>query len=104
MTPDFFFSIEAAQKGVKTVTTRGGSILDLGSFTMKLTRSNNLGHLDVAIAKQNKPPELTCCAISGRIFCYENVLTASVPHKSIALSAVSINIDQERFGKWFSSV
>ena len=86
------------------MTTRGGSILDLGSFTMKLTRSNNLGHLDVAIAKQNKPPELACCAISRRIFCYENVLTASVPHKSIALSAVSMNIDQERFGKWFSSV
>ena len=90
----FFSSIEAAQKGVKTVATKGGYILDLGSFSMKLTRSNNLGHLDVAITKQNKRPESACCAISGRTLCYENVLMASVSHKSIELSAVSMNIDQ----------
>ena len=33
--------------------TKGGSILDLGSFSVKLTRSNNLGHLDVLQNKIN---------------------------------------------------
>ena len=41
-----------AQKGVKTVMAKGGLTLDLGSFTIQLTRSDSLDNLDLAIAKE----------------------------------------------------
>ena len=87
----------AAQKGVKTIITKTGSIVDLGLFSIQqLTRSDNLDHLDLAISKESKRTESACCAISGKLFSKETVLTASVPQKYIALSssAVSMNIDQ----------
>ena len=49
----------------------------------------------MAILKESKRTESACCAISGKAFSEEIVLTASVPQKYIALSsAVSMNIDQ----------
>ena len=54
-----------------------------------------MDHLDLAISKESKRAESACCAISGKAFSKETVLTASVPQKPIALSsAVSMNIDQ----------
>ena len=85
----------AAQKGGKTIFTKVSSIIDLGLFSIQLTRSDNLDHLDLAISKESKRTESACCAISGKVFSKETVLTASVPQKYIALSsAVSMNIDQ----------
>ena len=68
-----------AQKGVKTVFTKGGSIVNLGLFSIQLTRSDNLGHLGLAISKESKRTESACCAISGKSFSKEIMLTASVP-------------------------
>ena len=92
---NLFSTAMAAQKGVKTTITKAGSIVDLGLFSIQLTRSDNLDHLDLAISKGSKRTESACCAISGKSFGKETVLTASVPQKYIALpSAVSMNIDQ----------
>ena len=85
----------AGQKGVKITITKAGSIVDLGLFSIQLTRSDNLDHLDLAISKGSKRTESACCAISGKSFGKETVLTASVPQKYIALSsAVSMNIER----------
>ena len=81
----------------KTIFTKAGYIVDLGLFSFQLTRLDNLDHLDLAISKDGKRTESACCAISGKAFGKETVLTASVPQKptSIALSsAVCINIDR----------
>ena len=94
---NLFSTAMAAQKGVKTITTRAGPIVDLGLFSIQLTRSDNLDHLDLAISKESKRTESASCAISEKasINSKETVLTASVPQKYIALSsAVSMNIDQ----------
>ena len=84
----------AAQKGVKTIITKAGSIVDLGLFSIQLTRSDNLDHFDLAISKESKRKESACCAISGNLFGKETVLPTSVPQKHTTLSsAVSMNID-----------
>ena len=94
-----FSTALAAQKGVKTIFTKAGSIVDLGLFSIQLARSNNFDHLDLVIAKQSKRTESACCAISGKAFSKETVLTASIPQKSIApSSAVCMNIDQRALG------
>ena len=75
--------------------SKAGHIVDLGLFSFQLTRSDNLDHLDLAIPKESKRTESTCCAILGKSFGNQTVLTASVPQKPIVLSsAVSMNIDQ----------
>ena len=91
---NLFSTAMAAQKGVKTIITKAGSIVDLGLFSIQLTRSDNLDHLDLAISKESKRKESACCAISGKSFGKETVLTASVPQKYVTLlsSAVSMNI------------
>ena len=70
------------------------SIIDLGLFSIQLTSSDNLDHFDIAVVKESKRPESACCAISGKLFSEEAVLTSLVPQQSIALSAVCMNIDQ----------
>ena len=90
-----FFTALTAQKGVKTIFTKAGSIVDFGLFSIQLARSDNLEHLDLTISKESKRTESACCAISEKAFSKETVLTAPVPQKPIALSsAVSMNIDQ----------
>ena len=79
----FFSTAMAAQKGVKTVITKAGSIVDLGLFSIQLTRSDNLDYLNLAISKESKRTESASCAISGKSFCKETALTASVPQKYI---------------------
>ena len=92
---NLFSTAMAAQKGVKTTITKAGSIVDLGLFSIQLSRSDNLDHLDLAISKGSKRTESACCAISGKSFGKETVLTASVPQTYIALSsAVSMNIER----------
>ena len=49
----------------------------------------------MAISKESNCTESACCAILGKTFGKEIVLTTSVPQKPIALSsAVCMNIDQ----------
>ena len=88
---NLFSTAMAAQKDVKTITTRAGPIVDLGLFSIQLTRSDNLDHLDLAISKESKRTESASCAISEKasINSKETVLTASVPQKYIALCIVS---------------
>ena len=61
---NLFSTAMAAQKGVKTIITKAGSIVDLGLFSIQLTRSDNLDHLDLPISKESKRKESACCAIS----------------------------------------
>ena len=76
-----------------------GFIVDLGLFSIHLTRSDNLDHLDLAISKESKRTESACCAVLGKAFGKEAVLTASVPQKPLVLlSAVCMNIDQRALG------
>ena len=95
---NLFSTAMAAQKGVKTTITKAGSIVDLGLFSLQLSRSDNLDHLDLAISKESERTEPACCAILGKSFGKETVLTASVPQKYIALSSAvtvsSMDIDQ----------
>ena len=46
--------------------TKIGSYLDLGSFSVKLSRSDNLDDLDLAIAKESKQKESALYAVSGK--------------------------------------
>ena len=92
---NLFSTAMAAQNGVKTIITKAGSIVDLGLFSIQLSRSDNLDHLDLATSKGSKRTESACCAISGKSFGKETVLTALVPQKYIALSsAISTNIER----------
>ncbi|CAN0458149.1 unnamed protein product, partial [Ascophyllum nodosum] len=95
---NLFSTAMAAQTGVKTIITKAGSIVDLGLFSIQLSRSDNLDHLDLAISKQSKRTESACCAISGKSFSKEIILTASVPQKNVALPAESINLWHRRLG------
>ena len=89
---NLFSTAMAAQKGVKTITTKAGFIVDLRLFSIQLTRSNNLDHLNLASSKESKRTESACCAISGKSFSKEIMLTASVPRNPSALPAASINL------------
>ena len=85
---NLFSTALAAQKGVKTVFTKAGFIVDLDLLSIQLTRSDNLDHLDLAVSEESKRTESACCAISGKVFHRETLLlTASVPQKPIALSS-----------------
>ena len=63
-----FSSSAAAQKGIKTVIVKNGSSLDLGPFSVQLTRFDSMDHLDLTIAKESRRAESALCAISGKIF------------------------------------
>ena len=96
---NLFSAALAAQKGVKTISTKKRSIVDLGLSSIPLKRLDNLDHLDLAISKESKRTESACCPISGQAFGKETVLTASVPQKPIALSSTAcVNIDQRALG------
>ena len=85
--------VGAAQKGVKTVITKAGSVLALGLLLIQL-RWDDLDHLDLALAKESKRTEPVCWAVSGKTFGNKTVLIAPIPQKLIALSTDSIKIDQ----------
>ena len=46
---NIFSTTLAAQKGVKTIFTKAGFIIDLGLFSIQLTRSDNLDHLNLLV-------------------------------------------------------
>ena len=79
-----FSSSAAAKKGVKTTLEQKGSYFDLGAFNVQLTRLDSLEYLDLTTAKESRRTESALCAISGKIYLKEAVLTALVPNKSEA--------------------
>ena len=58
----------------------------------------------MTISEEIKQTESACCVISGKAFGKETILTASVPQKLIALSAVSTKTDQRALQDSFSVV
>ena len=52
-------------------------------------------YLDLTIAKESRRTESALCAISGKSFRKEAVLTALVPMKSVAQPVGSIKVDQK---------
>ena len=58
-------------------------------------------YLDLTIVKESRKTESALCAISGKIFGKEHVLTALVSKKPVAQPVGSINIDQKVGGKSF---
>ena len=55
----FFSTVTAAQKGVKSVITKGGSILNLGLFSFQLRRPGRLGNLDLSDSNCKKKYMIT---------------------------------------------
>ena len=51
-----------AQKGVKISIEKNGSSLDLGVFSIQLTRLDNMDHLDLRTAKESRRTESALCA------------------------------------------
>ena len=49
-----FSTALVVQKSVKTISTKAGSIVDLGLFSIQVRRSDNLDNLDFVIAKESK--------------------------------------------------
>ena len=71
---------------------KSGSILNHGSFSTQLTRSDNLDHFDLATAKEREVIASVCCAVSWKTFENETALTALTPKKPVTLLAESINL------------
>ena len=89
---NIFPTAVTGQNNVKTIVTSARSIVYLGLFSIQLTRSDKFGRLVFAIAKESKRTESESCAIPGKTFGNETVLTASVPRNPVALPAESINL------------
>ena len=51
---NLFSSSAAAKKGVRTIIEQKGSSLDLGAFSVQLTRSDDMKYLDLTIAKESR--------------------------------------------------
>ena len=62
---NLFSSSAAAQKDVKTIIENNDSSLDLSAFRVQLTRSDNMNHLDLTIAKKSRKIESSLCAFLG---------------------------------------
>ena len=71
-----FSTSAAAQKGVKTIIEKNGSSLDLGAFSVKLTRLDIMKYSRSNNAKESRRTESSFCAISGEKFGKETVLMA----------------------------
>ena len=91
---EIFSSLTAAQKNVKTIIEKNGSFLDLGPFSVQLTRLDYMDPSHLTIAKARRRTKYALCAISEKTFGKKSVLTALVPKKPVALSVGNINIDQ----------
>ena len=75
-------SSAAAKKCVKIIIQKNGSSLDLGSFSLQLTRLDSMNYLDLIIPKESRRTECILCAISGETFGEKSVLTAFVTFNS----------------------
>ena len=96
---NLFSNSAAAKKGVKTIIEQEGSSLDLGAFSVQLTRLDSMEYRDLTIAKERRRTKSALCTIAGKIFRKEAVLTALVPKKSIAQPVGSIKVHQKVGGK-----
>ena len=90
---NLFSSSAAAQESVKAIIENNSSSLDLGVFSVQLTRLDKLDDLVLTIAKKSERTESALCTISGGPLDEESVLTALVPKEPVALSVRSINVD-----------
>ena len=59
--------------------------LKSGSFSIQLTRLDNIDHFESTIAKENRKTESVFCAFSGKTFGKDSVLTVLRPKKPVAL-------------------
>ena len=91
---NIFSSLTAAKKGVERTIKNNGSSLDLGALTVRLTRLDSMEYLDTTAANKSRKTESALCAISGKTFGKESVLTPLVPNKPVSLSVGSTNVDQ----------
>ena len=62
---NLFSTSAAAQKGGNTVIEKSDSSLDLGPISIRLTRLDNMDHLDLTITKERKKTQSSLCAIPG---------------------------------------
>ena len=81
------------KKGVKTIIEQKGSSLDLGAFSVQLTRLDSMEYLDLTIAKESRRTESALCAISGKTF------RKVVSKKSVAQPIGTIKVDQKVGGE-----
>ena len=72
-----FSSCAAVQAGVKTVICKEGSYLDMGMFTIPLSKFNNMDYIDLAISGNSMGSSTACCAISGTQFANEVALIST---------------------------
>ena len=89
-----FSSLSAAQKDVKTIIGNSSSSLDLGVFSVQLTRLDNMDYLDLTIEKESRKTESALCAASGKTFGKESERTAFVLKNPVVLSMSSLNVNQ----------
>ena len=92
---NLFSSLAAAPKGVQTIIKKSMSSLDIGPFSVQVTQFDSMDNLDLMIAKEKRKTESALCAISGKTFGKEFILTALVPKKPVAMSVGIINVDQK---------
>ena len=90
----FFSTLAATQKGLKAVIAKNRSSLDLCPFSVWWNRCDDMDYLDLTIATESRRTESVPCAILGKIFGNESVLTTLTPKKPVALSVGSIDVDQ----------
>ena len=91
---NLFSTSAAAKKDVETIIEPKGSSLDLGAFSVQLTRMDSMEYLDLTIVKESRQTRSVLCATSGKTFRKEAVLTALVPKKSVAQLVSSIKGDR----------
>ena len=89
---NIFFSLAAAQKGVKTIIENKRSFFDPRPFCVQLKLFDSMDHLDLMIAKESKKTYSSLCVISEKMIIKESVLMALMLKTSVELS-VGINID-----------
>ena len=65
---NLFSGSVTAKKGVKTIIEQKGSSLNLGAFSVQLTRLDSMKYLDLIIAKKSRRIESALGAISGKTF------------------------------------
>ena len=61
---NLFSTLATAQKGLETIIVNNRLSLDLGTFRVQLTRSDNMDYLGLTIAKESSRNESTLCTIS----------------------------------------
>ena len=79
-------TLGAAQKGVIIIIEKSGFSLDLGPYSIQLTRLDNMDNLDLTLAKKKK--KRVCSVRTFRENVWEGVCTNGLSSKT-ACSAIS---------------